>query len=192
MPRNVKYIFFSILTVLFILMLYIYIYNLNLRFDMVEITGKRNRKVPVLLTPAVKEAIVMLEANREKGNVNSDNIYIFATNDGKSLNPIRGNHVIRQVCGMVDLQQPDVITSNNLRKYAATVSQLVEMDDNELGWLARHLGHDINVHREFYRLQESTLEMAVVGNLLLAIDEGRAHKFKGMNLRDITLEGNIF
>jgi hypothetical protein len=159
---------------------------------MVEITGKRNRKVPVLLTPAVKEAIVVLEANREKGNVNSDNIYIFATNDGKSLNPIRGNDVIRQVRGMVDLQQPDVINSNNLRKYAATVSQLVEMDDNELGWLARHLGHDINVHREFYRLQESTLEMAVVGNLLLAIDEGRAHKFKGMNLRDITLEGNIF
>jgi hypothetical protein len=27
---------------------------------------------------------------------------------------------------------------------------------------------------------------------ILAIDEGRAHKFKGMNLRDITLEGNIF
>ena len=91
--------------------IYIYIYNLNLRFDMVEITGKRNRKVPVLLTPAVKEAIVVLEANREKGNVNSDNIYIFATNDGKSLNPIRGNDVIRQVCGMVDLQQPDVITN---------------------------------------------------------------------------------
>ena len=38
-------------------------------------------------------------------------------------------------------------------------------------------------------MQESTLEIAVVGNLLLAIDEGRANKFKGKNLRDIKLDG---
>ena len=76
-----------------------------------------------------------------------------------------------------------------MRKYAATVAQLVDMDENEMGWLARHMGHDIQVHKEFYRMQESTIELAVVGNLLLAIDEGRAHKFKGRHLRDITLDG---
>lgn len=92
---------------------------------------------------------------------------------------------------MVDLQHPDVITSTNLRKYVATVSQLIDMDHNELGWLATHLGHDIQIHKQFYRMQESTLEMAVVGNLLMAIDEGRAHQFKGKNLRDITLQGTV-
>ena len=73
----------------------------------------------------------------------------------------------------------------------ATVSQLVDMDQNELGWLATHLGHGVHIHKEFYRMQESTLEMAVVGNLLMAIDEGRAHQFKGKNLQDIPLQGIV-
>ena len=96
---------------------------------------------------------------------------------------------MRKVCTMVDLQQPKLVTSTNLRKYVATISQLVDMNENEIGWLAQHLGHDIHVHKDFYRMQESTLEIAVNGNLLMAVDEGRAHKFKGKNLRDITLEG---
>ncbi len=158
---------------------------------MVEITGKRNRKVPVLLTPDVKEAIVVLNSTRGKGNVTKENMYVFAVNDGKSTKPLNGNDVICQACSMVDLQHPDVITSTNLRKYVATVSQLIDMDHNELGWLATHLGHDIQIHKQVYRMQESTLEMAVVGNLLMAIDEGRAHQFKGKNLRDITLQGTV-
>ena len=92
---------------------------------------------------------------------------------------------------MVELKSPDVITSISLRKYVANVPQLVDMDENEMGWLAKHLGHDLHIHKEFYRMQESTLEMAVVDNLLVAIDEGRALKFKGKNLRDISLQGTV-
>ncbi|XP_028418297.1 uncharacterized protein LOC114544644 [Dendronephthya gigantea] len=53
------------------------------------------------------------------------------------------------------------------------------MGESEMGWLARHLGHDIHVHKDYYRLPDTTLELAVVGNLLMAVDEGRAHHFKG-------------
>ena len=158
---------------------------------MVEIIGKRNRKVPVLLTPNVKAAIIVLNRTREDGNANQENPYVFAVNDGSSTKFLRGNDAIRQACKNVNLENPEVINSNNLRKYTATVSQLIDMDENELGWLATHLGHDVHIHKEFYRMQESTLEIAVVGNLLMAIDEGRAHQFKGKNLRDITLQGII-
>ena len=40
-----------------------------------------------------------------------------------------------------------------------------------LEWLARHLGHDIRVHRDFYRLNESTIEIAKVSKLLLTVDK---------------------
>ena len=80
---------------------------------------------------------------------------------------------------MVELKSPDVITSISLRKYVANLSQLVDMDENEMGWLAQHLGHDLHIHKEFYRMQESTLEMAVVNNLLVAIDEGSPTNLKG-------------
>ena len=145
---------------------------------MVEIIGKRNRKASVLLTPDVKNTIEPLISMREQRKVYP--VIPVAINDGKSKN-----------CSMVELKSPDVITSISLRKYVATVSQLVDMDENEMGWLAKHLGHDLHIHKEFYRMQESTLEMAVVDSLLVAIDEGRAHKFKGKNLRDISLQGTV-
>ena len=88
------------------------------------------------------------------------------------------------------LEKPELVKSTNLRKYVATVSQLVDMNESEMGWLANHMGHDIHVHKEYYRLPQTTIEMAVVGNLLMAVDEGRAHQFKGKTLRQLNLAGN--
>lgn len=157
---------------------------------MIEITGKRNRKVPVILTNDVKKAMSVLVETRGKAEVCQENEFVFAVNDSRSKNPIRGHDALKNTCAKVNLERPDLIRSTNLRKYVATVSQLVDMNETEMGWLANHLGHDIHVHKEFYRLPQTTLEMAVVGNLLMAVDEGRAHKFKGKNPRDITLAGN--
>ena len=72
----------------------------------------------------------------------------------------------------------------------AAVSQLGDMNESEMRWLANHKGHDIHVHKEYYRLPQTTIEMAVVGNLLMAVDEGRAHQFKGKTPRQLNLAGN--
>lgn len=52
---------------------------------MVEILGKRNRKVPVIITPDLKGAIEVLTdtEKRKKSNVNEGNQYVFPVNDGK-------------------------------------------------------------------------------------------------------------
>ena len=156
---------------------------------MVEIVGKRRRKVPVIITDDVKKGIMALNRTRDEGGVSKDNEFVFAVNNGKSNKSLRGHDVIARICGQIKLKEPRLITSTNLRKYVATISQLVDMTETEMGWLARHLGHDIHVHKEYYRLPDTTLEMAVVGNLLMAVDEGRAHQFKGKNPRDIQLSG---
>lgn len=156
-----------------------------------EIVGKRKRKVPVILTEDVKAAIVVLNQREKRLMFCESNEFIFAVNDGKSQNSLRGHDVIKKTCEKVKLEQPELVKSTNLRKYVTTVSQLVDMNESEMGWLANHLGHDIHVRKEFYRLPQTTLELAVVGNLLLAVDEGRAHQFKGKNPRDITLAGII-
>ena len=54
------------------------------------------------------------------------------------------------------------------------------------------MGHDVNVHKHFYRLQDRTLELAKVSKLLLAIDEGKAGALMGKRLDDIGLEGRMF
>ena len=152
---------------------------------MVEILGKRNKKVPVIITPDLKSALKVLADKKEKRNIREDNPYVFPVNNGKSLNNLRGNDVLCRACKKVKLQIASAITSTNMCKYVATFSQLVDMNETEMGWLAKHMGHDIHIHKEFYQMQESTLEIAVVGNLL-AIEEDRAHQFKGKNLRHQT------
>ena len=117
------------------------------------------------------------------------NPYVFAVNNGSSHANIRGNDALSKVTAVLELKQPKQIPSTALRKYVATVSQIVDMNESELGWLAKHLGHDIRIHKEFYRLQESTIEMALVGNLLVAVDEGKENKFKGRSIRDINING---
>lgn len=61
----------------------------------------------------------------------------------------------------------------------------MDLKDNELEWLANHLGHNISVHQEYYRLPENTLQTAKVGKLLLAIESGIG-KYKGKQLDEMT------
>ena len=51
------------------------------------------------------------------------------------------------------------------------------------------MGHNIDIHREFYRLRESTVELTKVSRILLAIDEGKAHNFSGKKISEIDIEG---
>lgn len=59
------------------------------------------------------------------------------------------------------------------------VSQIVELDDNGMRWHADHMGHNLDVHREYYRLRQSTVELSKVLHLLMAMDEGNMKKFAG-------------
>ena len=50
------------------------------------------------------------------------------------------------------------------------------------------MGHDIRVHREFYRLPEETLQVAKVSKLLLAMERGELASLQGRNLDDVNVD----
>ena len=50
------------------------------------------------------------------------------------------------------------------------------------------LGHDVRVHREVYRMPESTTQLAMVSKLLLASEEGLGN-WRGKGLADIEMPG---
>ena len=155
---------------------------------MVQIKGNRGRAVPVLLTRDVKQAIEVLQKQREACGVLAENPYIFAR-PRNSMRPLRGWDCLQAVARRANFKEPEAITSTKLWKYVATVSQIIDLSSNELDWLARHLGHDINVHHDFYRKHESTLELAKVSKLLVAVDQGQLSNLTGQKLDDVTLDG---
>ena len=56
--------------------------------------------------------------------------------------------------------------------------------------VADHLGHNIDVHTDVYKLQSSLLEKTKVAKVLTALDNGMVTAFKGRSINDITVEGN--
>ena len=77
------------------------------------------------------------------------------------------------------LRQPKSITSTKLCRYIATVSQTAALSEVDIDWLARHLGHNVHVHYDFYHLHHSTTGLAKVSKLLLAIDSGNLEQIVG-------------
>lgn len=154
--------------------------------------------MPVLFNAEEEKAFDVLIKCREDVGITKENVYVFAAPCRNSKNHLRGNDCIRKIVDEVkDLQYPERIRSTELRKFCATVSQIVDLDDNGMHWLADHLGHNLDVHREFYRLKESTAELSKVSRLLLSIDEGNIKNFSGKKLSEIQIDGidlftNIF
>ena len=74
----------------------------------------------------------------------------------------------------------------------ATVAQISDLNSNEIEWLANHLGHNVDIHQEYYRLHDNAVELSKVGYLLLAVDSGKGGAFKGKRLDEIQIDDMIF
>ena len=63
---------------------------------------------------------------------------------------------------MAGVQSSKTITSTYLRKYIATVAEVLNLNSTEIDRLASHFGHDVSVHRRFYHLQEEHIEVSKI------------------------------
>lgn len=152
-------------------------------FKIVYIEGKKGRKVPVLLTPVIQRQISLLAEHRITVGVSANNDYLFARRN--SSEPYRSSDCLRRFASECKAKNPNAITSTKLRKHVATMSQMLALTENELDLLANFLGHDIRVHREYYRLPEQTLQVAKVSKLLIAMEHGATTSLQGLNLDNV-------
>jgi len=107
------------------------------------------------------------------------NKFVFARSSSRL--PHRSSDCLRTFANECGARNPAALTSTKLRKHIATMSQMLSLKRHELDLLANFLGHDIRIHREFYRLPEETLQMAKVSKLLLAMERGETTTLQGRN-----------
>ncbi|XP_060783638.1 uncharacterized protein LOC132890623 isoform X2 [Neoarius graeffei] len=102
----------------------------------------------------------------------------------------RGSDCIRQFVQCCDVKNPLSLTSTRLRKHMATLSKVLNLQETELDQLADFMGHDIRVHRQFYRLPEGTLQLVKISKILMAMEQGRLAEFQGKSLEEIDIDPN--
>lgn len=71
------------------------------------------------------------------------------------------------------------------------MSQVMNLDHNDQDILAKFMGHDLNIHREFYRLPKSTLKIAKISKILHALNTGKIDAVKGRDLDEIDPSGDM-
>ncbi|XP_033638838.1 uncharacterized protein LOC117299409 [Asterias rubens] len=152
----------------------------------VEIIGKRLRTVVVLFTAQMKEALDTLRKRRIDAGIDVNNVFLFSNQRG--LAHIRGTDTLREHASKCKASNPEFLRATRLRKHIATVSQVMNLQDNELDLLAGFLGHDVRTHREFYRMPESTLQVAKLSKVLLKMEKGDVQGLAGKSLKDVELD----
>ncbi|XP_039517285.1 uncharacterized protein LOC120471523 [Pimephales promelas] len=162
--------------------------KLCLHFTRVEIRGKRGRKVPVLLKPSMVSAMELLIETRELCGVPAENPFMFARCGAMSA--YRGGECINKAACECGIKNPEALSSTRLRKHIATMSKILNLDENEADQLADFLGHDIRIHRQYYRLPEGTLQLAKMSKVLMAMEKGTLSDYKGKKLDDIEIDPN--
>jgi hypothetical protein len=161
------------------------------RFRRVAIVGKRDRSVPVLLTKTACEEIDHLIAARKEAGVSDANEFVFARPYFSSEDHLAGHECLSKAAKESGAEQPENITSTRLRKHLATVSQVLNLTEHELEQVCGHMGHNIAVHREFYRLPDDTYQLAKVSRLLISLEQGNVSRFQGKTLGEIDIDLEI-
>lgn len=126
--------------------------------------------VPVIFTEETVSAIKLLVRCRSSTYIDKSNNFLFACGLGK--NRLRGWDTIQGITKKIQLINPKLLTPTRTRKYLSTILQLLDMTESELTWVTNHLGHTKDIHKGWYRQEDSTIELTKIAKVLVAIDNG--------------------
>ncbi|XP_033740934.1 uncharacterized protein LOC117327839, partial [Pecten maximus] len=155
--------------------------------ELIKIRGKNGKMVPILVPEDAQKPMEFITSTavRRAVGVKTWNTFVFG-NTGEGV--IRAYDSLKEMCAELNLGAPERITSVSMRKYIATLSQVIDMKDHELEWLCSHLGHTSEIHKLHYRSTSGFIERVNIGKLMVLQDLNIAGHFKGQRLQDIDIE----
>lgn len=145
--------------------------------------------MPVLFTDEmVRSADLIIELR--KNFVSSSNLYLFA-NLNSTTESISGSKAIYKHVRLAGVKDAATLTSTKLRKHLATMSQVINLSQQDLEQLANFMGHTTDIHKTYYRLPSDIYQMAKVSKLLLLNEKGKVAQYQGKTLDEINVSLNI-
>ena len=125
----------------------------------------------LLTTEMTKSLNFLVEKRGREKYILDSNEYVFARQNSDSH--LHGSDCLKKYAATSRAKRPEkTVTSSQLRKHPATLSQIMNLKENELDQFANFMGHDIRVHCEYYLLMENTLQIANISKVVLAMEIG--------------------
>ena len=162
---------------------------LSKRTVKISVVCKSGKKVAAILTPDLFAAVTLLVEKREACGVPGDNPHVFA-----KLLPSRSGTWSEQCCirNFVQLcgaSGQEGLKSAYFRYHMMRIFQILILSNDELGQLAKLLGHDIRTEREYYQTPEAATDIAKILELLSAMETESLEIYQGKSLEEINFPG---
>ncbi|KAK9701402.1 hypothetical protein QE152_g30629 [Popillia japonica] len=117
------------------------------KYKRVVNSGKESRAV-VILIPTLLQNFRDLLLKYRLNVIPSDNEYVFAVPG--TIKSGKGDVAIKTLRKKIELQNPNAISSNKLRKHIATVMQILNLTQDEAKQFANFMGHAEKTQWEVY------------------------------------------
>lgn len=105
----------------------------------------------------------------------------------KSKQWINACNVLKRYTNKCNAKHPELLTSCKLRKHIASVTQVLNLRENEKGQFSKFMCHTLNTHEQFYKLPEDVYQVAKVAKILYLMEKGKIADFKNKNLDEIDI-----
>lgn len=128
------------------------------KYVRVEIRGKLNRVVPVLLNQRMKKSVDLILKNAKSAGVSSKNPYVFGLpcHDKNHFAFLRATILLRRFASECGASNPETLRGTNLRKHMATNCVNMNLEKKQTEKVAHFLGHNPNIHTSIYQQRKST------------------------------------
>ena len=88
---------------------------------MVQVRRKRNRRMPIVLTPDMTSAVQTVIEQRGYAGMPDENKYVFETRGEGTINALTVLHECAKEAGCAN---PELVSATRLRKYVSTILQV--------------------------------------------------------------------
>ncbi|XP_040909011.1 uncharacterized protein LOC121191726 isoform X2 [Toxotes jaculatrix] len=156
-------------------------------------SGKKvgEKKVTVTLTPGLLSAITLLMNKREACGVHKSNPFLFARPIATCTSFYHGQTCVNTFAARCGAKNPENVRSVLFRKHVVRIFQILSLTNDELGQLAKLLGHDIRTDREYYQTPEAAVDIAKISELLAAMENGSLERFEGKSFEEIEIADEL-
>ena len=152
--------------------------------DVVHVWEERGRQVPALInTDEIHGIEVLIKYRSDYVNPNNFISLLFQTTNQKHIFVEMIVSIGYWIKFLTLKHQKGYFGTTNF--YYGTSQVLCYSVTNSWLRLADHMGHNLDVHRSYYHLKDSKVELSKVARLLLATNEGHANKFAGKKLSKV-------
>jgi len=153
--------------------------------------GKVGRHVRCLAPKDAEDALEILSdpKNRRIAGILPENDMIFATPGSRTH--IQGVSIYRKFAEKY-CERPERMRGTKMRKYIATNCQILDLGHDGKNTLCEHLGHELNVHNEFYRKHSDLVEKTKIAQILWLAEAGKLPDNKGKNMDELDVTEHLF